>query len=156
MRKEKGISLISLSITVIVLLIITSTVIHFAFADGGIFESTHKNIEETAIGTEKEQLHTMVEQVLNDNVIDGYGSVVTVKALYNSAKEVVGYNDDGSLKVIVAKNSTGNIELTFKESKRKYTITPKGVINEEYISVEDLDSEPDLFNGVKNANEIVE
>lgn len=156
MRKEKGISLISLSITVIVLLIITSAVIHFAFADGGIFESTHKNIEETAIGTEKEQLHTMVEQVLNDNVIDGYGSVITVKALYNSAKEVVGYDEAGSLRIIVAKNAAGDIEITFRESKRKYTITPKGVINEEYVSVQDIDTEPDLFNGVKNANEIVE
>lgn len=156
MKKENGISLITLSVTLLVLLIITSTVLHFAFSNGGIFDSTHKNIEETAIGTEKEQLYTMVEQVLNDNVIDGYGSVITLRALYNSAKEVVGYNEDGSLKVIVSKNDSGDIEFTFRESKRKYIITTKGEIDENYVYIEDIGAEEDLFNGVKDASDVVE
>lgn len=156
MKKENGIALITLIITIVVMLILASIALYATLSDGGIFDVTHDSIDETTNKTEIEELHVIVEQCLNDSMIKGYGSYITDKALYTAIREVVGYSDETGLlrNVKTTKTSEGDYLITFLDTKRQYSISKEGEISEDFTVIDKTDSVIDIFEGIKNADEI--
>ena len=155
MKNEKGVTLIALALTIMVMLILTSVVLYNALSDGGIFNVTHQSIDETTNKTELEQLHIIVEQVLNDSMTEGYGTYITEKSLYTSIKEVTGYNDDNTLRnVLVSKYDDGSYAITFEDTQRQYKIARNGDIDESYTVVNNLEEVDNIFEGIKSVDEI--
>lgn len=155
MKSEKGVTLIVLTITVLVMLILASVVINVAISDGGIFDTTQESVDKTSVGTELEELHVIVEQALNDGVVQGYGSYLTEKSLYISIKETVGYDSEGYItKIFVSENGSDGYLFTFTDSKRQYSVTKSGEVNEEYITVDNIESVENIFAGIKDVEAI--
>lgn len=155
MRKNSGITLITLVITTIVMLILAGISINMTIGNGGIFNTTQKAIDTTTNETELEELNVIIEQCLNDSMIQGYGAYITDRALYVSIKEVIGYSNDGTLKdVKVSKTNEGDYLITFIETKRQYSISKSGEISEEYTYVDNIESITDIFKGITDESVI--
>ena len=155
-KNNRGITLVALIVTIIVLTILAGITIRMAVGENGIVDTVKDGTKKTEISTEIEQLNTIVTQSLNDAVIDGYGSVITMRNLYNAIKDVNGYNNDGTLKVSIQKNEDGSINFVFKDSLRMYTISKEGSIDENYKTVQSLDEINDNFKDITDAEMIQE
>ena len=148
-KNNKGITLVALIVTVVVLAILAGITMKMAIGNKGIINTTKE------VSTELEQLNTIVTQSLNEAVIDGYGSILTMKNLYNATKDVNGFNDDGTLKVGVQKENDG-IKFIFKNSMRMYYISKDGKIDENYTNLKSLDEIKDEFKDITNVDMIEE
>jgi len=126
-----------------------------AIGNKGIINTTKEGTKTAEVSTELEQLNTIVTQSLNEAVIDGYGSILTMKNLYNATKDVNGFNDDGTLKVGVQKENDG-IKFIFKNSMRMYYISKDGKIDENYTNLKSLDEIKDEFKDITNVDMIEE
>lgn len=155
-KSNRGITLVALIVTIIVLTILAGITIRMAVGGNGIVDTVKDGTKKAEISTEIEQLNTIVTQSLNDAVIDGYGSVITMRNLYNATKDVNGYNNDGTLKVSIQKNEDGSINFVFKDSLRMYTISKEGSVDENYKTVQSLDEINDNFKDITNVEMIQE
>ena len=155
-KSDRGITLVALIVTIIVLTILAGITIKMAVGGNGIVDTVKDGTKKTEVSTEIEQLNTIVVQALNDAVIDGYGSVITMRNIYNATKDVNGYNNDGTLKVCVQKNEDGSIQFVFKDSLRMYTISKEGSVDENYTTLQSLDEINDNFKDITNVEMIQE
>lgn len=155
-KSNRGITLVALIVTIIVLTILAGITIRMAVGGNGIVDTVKDGTKKAEVSTEIEQLNTIVTQSLNDAVIDGYGSVITMRNLYNATKDVNGYNNDGTLKVSIQKNEDGSINFVFKDSLRMYTISKEGSVDENYKTVQSLDEINDNFKDITNVEMIQE
>ena len=69
MKKEKGITLIALVVTIVVLIILAGISISVLSGDNGIINQAKKGKEETEISEEKEIIDTSVAQAVNADVM---------------------------------------------------------------------------------------
>ena len=117
MKKEEGITLIALVITIIVLLILAGVSIAMLTGENGILTQAQKASEQTEIGKEKEQIAL------------AYNGVKTKK----EGGDVTSGELDAELKANGADataTGTNPITVTFNDSKRSYTIDANGNILE--------------------------
>ena len=80
-KNNKGITLVALIVTVVVLAILAGITMKMAIGNKGIINTTKEGTKTAEVSTELEQLNTIVTQSLNEAVIDGYGSILTMKNL---------------------------------------------------------------------------
>ena len=116
-KKTKGITLIALVITIIVLLILAGVSIAMLTGQNGILTQAQKSREQTDIGREKEQIAL------------AYNGVKTKK----EGGDVTSGELDAELKANGADataSGTNPITVTFNDSKRSYTIDANGNITE--------------------------
>ena len=115
--KEKGITLIALVITIIVLLILAGVSIAMLTGENGILTQAQNSQRETEIGEEKEQ----IALAYNGATAEKQSTDVTADDLNRN----FGYNDTKA-------TATGSnpITVTFTESGRKYEIDANGNITE--------------------------
>ena len=117
LRKEKGITLIALVITIIVLLILAGVSIAMLTGDNGILTQAQKADEQTEIAEEKEQIAL------------AYNAAVTKKQSTDVTYQDLNDEFEAS-KVGATASDTDPITVTFTESNRKYTIDANGTITE--------------------------
>lgn len=154
-KNDKGITLVALIITIVVLAILAGMTMKMAIGNKGIMNTTKEGTKTAEVSAEIEQLNTIVTQSLNEGVIDGYGAIITMKNLYNATKDVNGFNDDGTLKVCVQKENDG-IKFIFKNSMRMYYISKDGKVDENYTDIKSLDEIKDEFKDITSVDMIEE
>lgn len=116
LRKNKGITLIALVITIIVLLILAGVSIAMITGQNGILSQAQKAGEQTDIGKEKED----IALAYNGAKAENNGGDVEADDLNRN----FGYNNTDA-----TAEGSNPITVTFKESGRQYTIDENGVIS---------------------------
>ena len=117
-KKDKGITLIALVISLIVLLILASVTIAALSGNNGILTKAKEAKEKTEIGEEKEVVELAT---ISAQMGEKYQSLNQV----NLQKEIDKQYGEG--KTIVRDNGDSTFTVSFIESKREYDITSKGV-----------------------------
>ena len=117
-NKNKGITLIALVITIIVLLILAGVSIAMLTGENGILTQAQRTKEQTSIAEEKEQ----IALAYNAAIAKKQSTDITAKELDDELKA----NDAGA----DATEDGENIKVTFEESKREYIIDKNGNITE--------------------------
>ena len=118
MRKEKGITLIALVVTIIVLITLASVSIGALTGDNGIINQSKQAKEETEIAEEKEAVEISAVQAAG---MDRYG-YVTEENFRNQLNNNIG-NGKYELDVIGEK-----FKVTYTESQRSYYVDKNGNI----------------------------
>ena len=117
-NKNKGITLIALVITIIVLLILAGVSIAMLTGENGILTQAQRSKEQTSIAEEKEQIAV----AYNAAIAKKQSTDITAKELDDELKA----NEAGA----DATEDGENIKVTFEESKREYIIDKNGNITE--------------------------
>ena len=117
-KNIRGITLIALVITIIVLLILAGVTIAALSGDNGILQRATEAKEKTEIGQEKEVVELAT---ISAQMGEKYQSLNQV----NLQKEIDKQYGEG--KTIVRDNGDNTFTVSFIESKREYDITSKGV-----------------------------
>lgn len=116
-KKEKGITLIVLVITIIVLLILAGVTIATLTGDNGILTKANEAKESTEIETEKEIIELSILQVKKEDM------TIEESELQNALNENCNENN----KAYIVDSDIDNITLRF-ESSRYYTVDKSGNI----------------------------
>ncbi len=133
MKQNKGITLIALVITIIVLLILAGVTISTLTGENGILTRASEASEETLIANEKEEISVAYNGAKAKNL----GEKITDSDL-NEQFSVNGTNAEA--------NGSENIVVKFLESNNEYIIQENGNITE--VNVEQVkDSNPGSFEG---------
>ena len=117
-KGNKGITLIALVITIIILLILAGITIGLVTGDNGILAQATRAKEETEIAQEKEEIIL----AYNTAVAKKQSADITAKELDEELKA----NEAGADAI----EDGENIKVTFEESKREYIIDKNGNITE--------------------------
>ena len=119
MKDQKGITLIALVITIIVLLILAGVAIAMLSGDNGILKRASESSIETAMATAREQVALEA-----NNAIIEYSKATYVDN--NTTKNVQTYvNDALKSTTFKAEVEKGAVTYTYDESTKKVTITSK-------------------------------
>ena len=116
--REKGITLIALVITIIILLILAGITIGLVAGDNGILAQATRAKEETEIAEEKEE----IVLAYNTAVAKKQSADITAEELDKELKA----NEAGATAI----EDGDNIKVTFEESQREYIIDKNGNITE--------------------------
>ena len=139
MKKEtKGITLIALVITIIVLLILAGVVIQTLTGDNGLLQKAGEATEKNSIGTEKEQIALAATAMEIENETD----IDKKEKLFQDHLDK--YAGENKTKVYA---TDSNYTIHFLETNRLYTINEDGNIVEEDITMLEEDSVAGVFDG---------
>ena len=83
MRKNKGITLLALIVTIIIMLILAGVTINLGFGEAGIFSNTKKAVSDTTIAKAKEEAELKIAKF----VIDYHKELVTDKTASEYVEE---------------------------------------------------------------------
>ena len=121
MRKnERGITLIALVVTIVVLLILAGVSISMLTGENGIITQAQKSKLQTEIGKEKEYITLSVSAVKGDKISRGDTSEITSSELQN---EINNYTDEATV------TGNGTLIVTY-ESGRSYEVEQDGSITQ--------------------------
>ncbi len=126
-RKEKGITLLVLVITIIILLILAGITINAITGDNGIIGNAGQAKEETEIANEKEIVEKATIQAMENNK---YGNIEESELQSELDKET----KEGRTEVT---DVGDEFEVVFHESKRYYTVDKDGSVEGAYEIIED-------------------
>ena len=146
-RKEQGITLIALVITIIVLLILAGVSIAMLTGENGILTQAQNAKNKTDKATEEEKINMAV---LGSSVTDnGYAEVLEETSFRNELK-----NQFEDQKLDVVANGDGSFIVTVVDTNRKYYINDdKAVINSDnIIEISTAEELANLSQDVKNGN----
>ncbi len=121
MKKERGITLIALVITIIVLLILAGVSIAMLTGQNGILTQAQRASEQTDIGKEKEEIALAYNGAVLKKTQEGGGAV--------TADDLKDQFDSNGVKNVIASGSNP-ITVTFTDSGRKYEIDSNGNITQ--------------------------
>lgn len=143
-KKQRGITLIALVITIIVLLILAGVGISMLTGENGILSQAQKAKEETELSSEKEKIKLAVQSSIAKNT---ESFKITKTNLDESIEEQLGNNRQFE----IIENNDGSFLVNLKSPDRKYYIEETGkVISEENMlkitTVEELKSFRDDVN----------
>ena len=143
-KEKRGITLIALVVTIIVLLILAGISISMLTGQNGILNRASEAKEEYSNSTEKEQLQLSYNSAITRKL----GESITAEELQNELNEVVGKNEDGTSKTettdmgnrvfyvkFVKTNHNyrvDNGEVTLITGEDKSVVEPKNVADWEY------------------------
>ncbi len=146
MGKNKGITLIALVITIIVLLILAAVSIATLTGENGILSQANKAKNKTEQAHEKEQIQLAYMAVKSKKMETGDNTKITVEDLNDE------FNNDG-VEAQATDAEEGKIKVTFSKTGNEYEIDKNGDVGEKIplieatsIEVEDL-----KLNGKDNA-----
>lgn len=118
MRKQKGITLIALVITIIVLLILAGISIQSIMGDDGLLTKASNAKQQTAIAQEVEQINLQYSDCQTDVALSGsIGAEVTALQLENEMNDAYGAG------TVTVKQSGSKLIVTYTDSKRSYEIS---------------------------------
>ena len=126
MKSNKGITLIALVVTIVVLLILAGVSISMLIGENGIITQAQNAKEQSEIGEEKEAISV----AYSGAKIKNEGTDVTA----NDMQEQFNYNETKA-------NASGNIKVQFTESKRWYSIDGSGNIEGPFESEDEIVTE---------------
>ena len=118
-KEEKGITLIALVVTIVVLLILVSVSIAMLTGENGLITKAKLAREQTIIGEEKEGISIAYSACKIENDMKN----VTAKRLEEAMKA------DG--KDVTVTQELFNLEIKYNQTEHEYTINQNGEINEE-------------------------
>ena len=124
LKKEKGITLIALVITIIVLLILAGVSIAMLTGDNGILTQAKEAKEANIAGTEKEQIKLAMQSLKMKKQADNVSTIVTADELQNQLIA------DGAKNVTVEAGENGSLVVKYADSKNQYTVNQNGEIGE--------------------------
>ena len=132
-EKNRGITLIALVITIIVLLILAAITITALIGDNGILSKANKSKEETIIAAEKEQIALAYNSVKTEKLKKEEKFAIKAIELQNelnrqNAKTIVNDNEEQQKIIII-----------FEESKNQYTLDKDGKIEGPTTSKEETE-----------------
>lgn len=138
MKKEKGITLIALVVTIVVLIILAGVSISMLTGENGIVNQASEAKEENEISTEKEMVNLSYNACRTQN---NYQGLVTSDKMQEELDNLAG---DGKTTV---EADGENLVIEFTDSKRVYTINQNGEISEGGGIEKVEDSIPGILDG---------
>lgn len=142
-QKNKGITLIALVITIIVLLILAGVTITTLTGENGILTKASEAKSQTEVATEKEQVG--IAYMSAD--MNKTGEVVTVAELQAEL--------DKMAKTLVSDNGDGTFNVFFEDSKNNYKVE-NGTVSEIVLTDEKMNLEKGSIQTIdKQTNEII-
>ena len=123
--KEKGVTLVALSVTIIVLLILAGTSIAILTGDDGNIKQAQEGKRLTEISEERQAIDlAIVDAIKSDN-----NAELTKESEENFKKALNKQIGEGTYEIKY--NETNNtFEITFKESQRTYIVDEDGNLQE--------------------------
>ena len=123
-KSSKGVTLIALVITIIVLLILAGVSIAMLTGDNGILTQAKEAKEANIAGTEKEQIKLAMQSLKMKKQSDNVLTTVTADELQNQLIA------DGAKNVTVEAGENGSLVVKYADSKNQYTVNQNGEIGE--------------------------
>ena len=123
-KSSKGITLIALVITIIVLLILAGVSIAMLTGDNGILTQAKEAKEANIAGTEKEQIQLAMQSLKMKKQADNVSTQVTPAELQKQLE------DDGAKNVTVEAGASESLVVKYADSKNQYTVNQNGEIGE--------------------------
>ena len=123
-KRNSGITLIALVITIIVLLILAGVSIAMLTGDNGILTQAKEAKEANIAGTEKEQIKLAMQSLKMKKQADNVSTIVTADELQNQLIA------DGAKNVTVEAGENGSLVVKYADSKNQYTVNQNGEIGE--------------------------
>ena len=124
LKEKRGITLIALVITIIVLLILAGVSIAMLTGDNGILTQATEAKEKNTIGGEKEQISLALQSLRMKKQAENVTNEITVSELDEQLKY------DGAKNVEVD-NVNGYLRVKYGDSKNEYTVDQSGNIESE-------------------------
>ncbi len=122
MKGIRGITLIALVITIIVLLILAGVSIAMLTGDNGILTQANESKEENLIGKEKEQIKLAIQSLRINKEVNNDSTILTTEGLQKQMEIEAGKE---KTEVLTAGDE---YEVLFKETNRYYIIDKEGNI----------------------------
>lgn len=144
-KGNKGITLLALVITIIILLILAGITISAITGDNGLIKNAGNAKEQSEIDNEKETVDTSTVQAMGENK---YGNI-TKENLQN---ELDNYTGDGKTEVLYDGEDT--LYVYFIETKRYYTVNIEGIVNGPVTADRAEDEYPGDITKDENGNEL--
>ena len=123
-KSSKGVTLIALVITIIVLLILAGVSIAMLTGDNGILTQAKEAKEANIAGTEKEQIKLAMQSLKMKKQADNVSTIVAADELQNQLIA------DGAKNVTVEAGENGRLVVKYADSKNQYTVNQNGEIGE--------------------------
>jgi len=121
-KSSKGITLIALVITIIVLLILAGVSIAMLTGDNGILTQATEAKKANTVGAEKEQIGLAMQSLKMKKQADNVSTQVTPAELQKQLE------DDGAKNVTVEAGESGSLVVKYADSKNEYTVEQNGEI----------------------------
>jgi len=121
-KSSKGVTLIALVITIIVLLILAGVSIAMLTGDNGILTQAKEAKEANIAGTEKEQIKLAMQSLKMKKQADNVSTTVAADELQNQLIA------DGAKNVTVEAGENGSLVVKYADSKNQYTVNQNGEI----------------------------
>ena len=106
-KDKKGIALITLIVTIIVLLILAGIGINYMLGNGGLLSFINSTESSTNVAEEREQLEIAIKDAKSGDYLDGRAGGITVEGLQASLDDIVGEG-----KTVVTSTNSGKIEVS--------------------------------------------
>lgn len=106
-KSNKGITLIALIATIIILLILAGISISYLLGYNGLFSFVNSTEESTSVAEEREQLEVAIKDTKSGDYLDGRAGGITVEGLQASLDDIVGEG-----KTVVTSTNGGKIEVS--------------------------------------------
>ena len=119
MTNNKGITLIALVITIIVLLILAGVSIAMLTGDNGILTQANKAKDDTAKAEIAEKVNMAIQSAYTKKITEGDG---IASAALTGAEVATEYNSDNGPELASASGNTLSIKLKKDDSNATYTI----------------------------------
>ena len=146
-RKNKGITLIALTVTIIVLLILAGIVINSAIGNKGIFSNAEKSKKQADISEEK--------NILKTSVISAMEKDSTAKIVQVNLEETLNKNvgNDNVTVTFVEDSTYGQVyKVKFNKTGNTYTILDDGTI----LTEDEVKNNVQIKNLLQNSNIVLE
>ena len=121
-NSSKGITLIALVITIIVLLILAGVSIAMLTGDSGILTQATEAKKANTVGAEKEQIGLAMQSLKMKKQADNVSTIVTSAELQ---EQLLG---DGAKNVTVEDGENDNLVVNYEDSKNSYLVDQEGNI----------------------------
>ena len=123
-KSSKGVTLIALVITIIVLLILAGVSIAMLTGDNGILTQATEAKKANIAGAEKEQIRLAMQSKKMEKMADNISRTVTAEELKNQLIA------DGAKNVTVEDGENGSLVVKYQDSKNQYTVNQNGEIGD--------------------------
>ena len=121
-KSSKGITLIALVITIIVLLILAGVSIAMLTGENGILTQATEAKKANTVGAEKEQIQLAMQSLKMKKQADNVSTIVTAEELQNQLIA------DGAKNVTVENGESDSLVVKYADSKNQYTVNQNGEI----------------------------
>ena len=128
-RNNKGITLVALVVTIIILIILASVTLTILLGNEGLIGKTKLASEESKIGKEKEQITLAYSEIMMDDLFNPNDTELTEAKIKNKIEKLNGENT-----VVVTKISDKNFTILYKDTNHSYNFVDGRIIDNNNIN----------------------